>query len=147
MNVDFDPTCADLVCDIRKLELPDCHADAIAAIHVVEHIYRWEVDAMLRDWHRVLKPGGDLILELPCMEKVISYLVKAVKNHQPISPTYSWFPMWGDPKYKNEGMVHRWGYTSQMLRELLVRAGFKGIKLEEPNYHFPQRDMRMVAVK
>ena len=56
----------DVNCDIRKLEVfPENYCDEILAVHVVEHFWRWEVEAVLKEWIRVLKPGSKMILECP----------------------------------------------------------------------------------
>lgn len=147
MNVDLNPDVADVPADIKALPFPDDYADAIVAIHVVEHIYRWEVLDMFKEWLRVLKPGGKVIVELPSMEKVFKYIMDSFDRKEAMSPTFSWFPLWGDPKYREPGMVHRWGYTYPMLKEILIKAGFTGVMAEKPRYHFPNRDMRITAVK
>ncbi len=102
---------------------------------------------MLAEWKRVLKPGGKLILEMPCMDKVIMHLHHCDKNGLNISPTMSWFVFWGDPKYKSPEMGHKWGYTKDMMHEALKEAGFVDIWFDEPRYHFPMRDMRIEASK
>lgn len=137
----------DLITDIRKLPLEDNHADNIAAIHVVEHFYYWEVPAMLQEWRRVLKPGGKLILELPCMDKVFNYIRNCMNDGLPMSPTFTILPLWGDPKFKHEGMCHKWGYTRKMLVDILEEVGFSNIQTDKPRYHFPQRDMRITGIK
>lgn len=119
----------------------------IAAIHVIEHFYKWEVVDVLTEWKRVLKPGGKLILELPSMEKVFKYIADAMDQKLPLSATFSVLPLWGDPKYRSVGMCHKWGYFFVTLRQELVKAGFDHVTLEKPRYHFPNRDMRVVAVK
>jgi predicted SAM-dependent methyltransferase len=43
INVDLHSDIADIQCDLRKLELATDSADAVAAIHVLEHFYEWEV--------------------------------------------------------------------------------------------------------
>lgn len=102
---------------------------------------------MLTEWKRVLKPGGQLILELPCMDKVLHYLQLAMEKREPIAAFMSWWALWGDPNYKDPAMCHRWGYTKQMLVDLLASVGFEHITLKNPHYHFPMRDMRVECLK
>lgn len=102
---------------------------------------------MLKEWHRVLKPGGRLILELPCMNKVIAYLANAVNTKSPIFQHMSWLVFWGDPKYRDPAMCHKWGYSYEQLQKLVEEAGFKDVTFMHARYHFPIRDMRMEAVK
>jgi SAM-dependent methyltransferase len=145
INIDFEH--GDVVSDLRHLDLPSGYANAAAAIHVIEHFYYWEIPAILQEWYRVLKPGGKLILELPCMDKVIGYMHSMIKCRQPFSPGMTWFALWGDPKYEDPLMVHKWGYTRDMLTKLVTDAGFANAEIMEPRYHFPIRDMRLEAVK
>lgn len=146
VNVDLEPT-AEVVADIRRLPYDDNSADAIAAIHVIEHFYNWVVPNLLSEWKRVLKPGGRLILELPSMEKVFQQIQNALNTKTPISPTFSWFPLWGEQRPGDPNSVHKWGYTFQMVTELLSARGFENIALEKPRYHFINRDMRVVCNK
>jgi SAM-dependent methyltransferase len=147
VNVDAFSDRADLGADLLRLPLPNDHADRIAAIHVFEHFYLWETEALLAEWKRVLKPGGSLVLELPCMDKVFGYIAaRLAKNEQP-APAFSWLALWGDPKHKSPAMCHRWGYFKSDMGKVLTDAGFTEIRNEEPRYHFPCRDMRMTATK
>ncbi len=145
--MDLDETTADVVCDVRKLSFEDNHADAICAVHLVEHVHEWEAGPMLKDWLRVLKPGGQLVLELPCMDKVMRYMANVAERKTMMSPTFSWWALWGDPKERNPLMCHKWGYTILMITQLLIKCGYENVKYEKPRYHFPQRDMRITATK
>lgn len=145
LNVDVDQ--GDLQCDIRDLPVDEGQVDAIAAIHVLEHFQPWEVPLLLAEWRRALKPGGKLILELPCMDKVIAYIYQCMKNKQPLSMNMTWFAIWGNPKYENALMMHKWGYTHNSLEQVVQQAGFEQIKIIDARYHFPIRDMRLEAVK
>jgi SAM-dependent methyltransferase len=56
----------DVICDLHDLApFADNSADEILSVHVVEHFWRWEVRDILREWMRVLKPGGRMIVECP----------------------------------------------------------------------------------
>jgi ubiquinone/menaquinone biosynthesis C-methylase UbiE len=137
----------DLQCDLRRLELPDDCANVAIAVHVIEHFYQWEVQPLLAEWKRVLVPGGKLILELPCMDKVLNYLRHCMELNLPIAPSMGWFVFWGDPRYQDPLMSHKWGYTKEMIREELEQAGFSHIEFTKSRYHFEMRDMRIEAIK
>jgi len=63
INVDLNPLAADEVMDITKITLPDDSQDVIICNHVLEHI---PDDALaMRELHRVLKPNGWAILQVP----------------------------------------------------------------------------------
>ena len=60
-GLDFKP---DLVCeDAADLAIPDGDLDFVFSSHLLEHIPYWE--GALREWWRVLKVGGYLVLYLP----------------------------------------------------------------------------------
>jgi predicted SAM-dependent methyltransferase len=146
LNVDQNEK-SDVQWDLRKLELPNDHADIAVAIHVLEHFYAWEAEDLLTEWKRVLKPGGKLVLELPCLDKVLQYVAKCVSEKLPMMEWATMHVFWGDPKYKSVPMCHKWGYTMTSLTELLLTVGFKDPMFENPRYHFPIRDMRVTAFK
>ncbi len=50
--------------DANKLSFQSNYFDRLIATHVLEHLYR--PYAVMREWMRVLKPGGVMTLVLPC---------------------------------------------------------------------------------
>jgi predicted SAM-dependent methyltransferase len=142
VNVDIEG--ADVNCDIRKLPFDDESAEEVMAVHVFEHIpYKENLDTLI-EWRRVLKDGGRLILELPCMDKVIQY----IRNSEDLAINMIMWPLFGDPKtIKTEHDLHKWCYTVNELGALLYDAGFREVYEEIPHYHVPERDMRLVAMK
>ena len=132
----------DIQTDCKKLPFEYSYADEIQAIHFVEHVPRLEVENMLMDWHRVLKPGGKLVLEVPSLDKIAKNIVDGSKN---IRVTV--LGIFGDPRDKKQGMMHQWCYTQAELSEILNQCGFVGIEVKEPVFHIAERDMRIEAVK
>ena len=134
----------DVVHDISKpLPFEPDSADEIHAYHVLEHFYRWEADRLLSDWKKVLKPGGLLVLELPSLDKILQHF-----KANPADERLTIWALYGDPKYKNPAMCHRWAYTYSTLRELLESVGFRDINSgKRPQTHIPFRDMRFEARK
>jgi SAM-dependent methyltransferase len=60
----FDES-AELKLDIENIELPDGSFDVVVASHVLEHVDDYKA---LRELHRILKPGGTLIVMIPIIE-------------------------------------------------------------------------------
>jgi hypothetical protein len=147
INVDLHSDIADIKCDLRKLEIASDSADAVAAIHVLEHFYEWEVFDVLTEWQRILKPNGKMILELPCMDKVFAYVHNCVVSKQPLQPFMTLLALYGDPKHKQPAMCHKWGWFQEPLRQMLESVGMERIEFCVPKYHFPFRDMRIECYK
>ena len=141
VNVDAhgDP---DVVSDCRKLPFETDYADDIHSIHFVEHIDRMQVPNMLADWHRVLKPGGRVVIEVPCLDKIAQNIIDGAKNMR-----LTTLGIFGDPRDPRPAMMHRWAYTKKELADVVEQAGFKDVKVEEPAFHIAARDMRVTAVK
>ena len=141
----------DILCDLHDLSVfDDDYADEVMAIHVVEHFWRWEVEGILQEWVRVLKPGGKMILECP---NLISACQEFLKNPDVSSlggqeGQRSMWVFYGDPAWKDPYMVHRWGYTPNSLAWLMNRAGLTELKQEAAQYKLREpRDMRITGRK
>ena len=145
VNVDFPNNWSgkkpDLECDIRVLPYGNDTVDEVMAIHVIEHFYLWEVPEILKEWARVLKPGGQLILECPSLNKVLYFLTL-----QPLVLSHTMFALYGDPQYGDPDMMHKWCYSKEHLSALMARE-FADVKVEPAQYHKPERDMRIVGTK
>jgi SAM-dependent methyltransferase len=64
VNVDADPdTHPDLVADVRELPYANDAADSLLACHLLEHFAH--DDPVLEEWHRVLRPGGRIVVIVP----------------------------------------------------------------------------------
>lgn len=141
----------DVICDLHDLApFGDASADEILSVHVVEHFWRWEIRDVLREWVRVLKPGGRMIVECPNIESAcrdfLQDPVNASREDQAGQRTMWVF--YGDPKWKDPLMIHRWGYTPESLRALLAEVGLRDVRQEPAQFKLREpRDMRVVGVK
>lgn len=147
IGVDFEENYSgvkpDVVADLRSLPFEDGSVDEVLAVHVIEHFYLWEVEDVLKEWKRVLKPGGKIVLELPCLDKIINAFIE-YSGAPPVN--LAMWGLYGDPGHKDEKMCHRWAYSVNALRALLGVVGFQEIEERKPEYHVAVRDMRMEAI-
>jgi SAM-dependent methyltransferase len=140
----------DVVCDLRALDLPADHAHEVLAVHVIEHFYRWEAPALLAEWLRVLQPGGRLILECPNVLHAAWELLLAAPDRAPADAEaqFSMWPLYGDPRWEDPLMCHRWGYTPRTLQALLEEVGFVDVRQEPAVFKKREpRDMRITGRK
>ncbi len=153
-NVDVSPSrlgkVPDVLCDLHKLPFEDNIADEILSVHVVEHFWRWEVVGILKEWARVLKPGGLMILECP---NLITACEEFLKNPNTAcsagkNGNKTMWVFYGDPAWKDPLMVHRWGYTPLSLAAVMFEARLKNIRQEPAQFKMREpRDMRIVGEK
>jgi SAM-dependent methyltransferase len=155
VNVDVAPARAgtkpDVICDLRDLSnFDDDSVDEILSVHVVEHFWRWEVDDLLREWVRVLKPGARMVIECPNLKAACETFLENPDDRAgpgQEGETTMWV-FYGDPAWKDPLMCHRWGYTPASLGELMKRAGLVDVRQEPAQFKMREpRDMRVVGSK
>jgi SAM-dependent methyltransferase len=141
----------DVLCDLHRLTpFADASVDEILSVHVVEHFWRWEVLDVLREWVRVLKPGGRMILECPNLIAACeAFLADPDRAAGPgAEGQRSMWVFYGDPSWQDPLMVHRWGYTPQSLAALMAEAGLVNVRQEPAEFKLREpRDMRVVGEK
>jgi len=101
--------------------------EAILSQHSLEHVPYMQAEKALREWFRVLRPAGELILKIPEFED-------CCRNYLATSPTDTASRKW----YKNtiygiqisqagepdEAQIHKWGYSEKEIIDLLESIGF-----------------------
>lgn len=114
----------DLRHDVRKLPYEDNSADEIKAFHVIEHFHFWEAKDALKEWYRVLKPGGRIWLETPDFLAQCKEFVAREPN------LAAQFELYGNffAYHWIDGQGHKFLFTEQQLYYFLIEAGFKNFK-------------------
>lgn len=140
----------DIICEARNVPLEDGCAEEIMCIHGFEHFYRYEIDAVVTEWKRLLKSGGLLVLEMPDLVKCCqNYLTGFVLRDKHPDQMGLW-GIYGDPTTSDPYMIHRWGWSPKTLRAFLKEHGFVNIVDAETQWHPAgriRRDMRIEARK
>jgi len=129
VNIDHRHTRAtDFVCSVIKLPYLSDSVDRIESYHLIEHISHTKVRAMLREWHRVLKPDGQLVIECPDFDKAIERYQAGEEQRLMAIFGLHRFP----------GDVHLFGYNFVRLKRLLEECGFGSVTQHTTqDYHGP----------
>lgn len=151
IGIDLNPA-ADLQLDIRRsLPFPDGSCLDIYAEHVLEHLaYPGEVEEVLRDWLRLLVPGGRLSIGVPdTAEPLACYLrgERAYFDGFHVQPNY---PTWNvtaldhvNFHFRQQaigfGQDHLYAYDLETLVARLTAAGFTAVQRRDFD---PARDCR-----
>lgn len=110
--------------DIRDLSfLPDNHAALIYSCHSFEYFDRQEAVDVLREWHRVLRPGGVLRLAVPDFEALLEVYRRFGDLTRVLGPLFGrWEISAGRVIY------HRTVYDFASLAALLAANGFEQVR-------------------
>ena len=107
--------------------------DAVYSSHNIEHIYPHEVPIALKEFYRVLKDDGIVVLTCPDLQRVCEAVVNdkltetlyKTPGGYPISPIDILYGWRGPLKKGNHYMAHKTGFTYSVLNNELLQAGFK----------------------
>lgn len=104
--------------------------DDIWCAHAIEHLHPIDVIKALKEFLRVLKPGGACLVAVPDLEGV--------------APTFDPLPgqvvcghdlIYGrNDTYSNPWMLHRTGFIEGTLRGAMLKAGFPFVHIKRTDY-------------
>ncbi len=110
--------------DVRKLDLPDNCADGIIASDILEHFSHREVDGVLKEWARVLKPGGELVVRCPSLRLQMKAYMDGVWDADIAS-----YMIFGGQT--NPGDYHCIGFDERSMKKHIEQAGLDMFFFEE----------------
>ena len=154
VTIDANPKSgATIIASVPPLPL-EVHAlkwKTIEMIHVLEHFFLWDAEALLKECHEVLEPGGRLVIECPNITFAAKVLCGVEPSIAGTAPGQcDMWPLYGDPNHRDPLMCHKWGWTPDTLRTALVQAGF-GLCVhfnDPPQHHVgAPRDFRIEVIK
>lgn len=133
---------ADIIAPADKIPLPANCADEVMAIHLVEHAHYWEAPDLFREWFRLLKPGGLLVVELPDLVKCCRNIVENITRPDKHPHSLGIFGIFGDYRLRDPWMCHKAGYTFETLRPVVEAEGFIEIEEKLTEFHRLGRGIR-----
>jgi predicted SAM-dependent methyltransferase len=111
--------------DIATLPMfEDDSADLIYSSHTLEYFDRVQVASVLREWRRVLRPGGVLRLAVPDFEALAGLYARHKDLDMLVGPLYGRWPVPGTDIV----VYHRTAYDFASLGRVLEEAGFSNVR-------------------
>jgi predicted SAM-dependent methyltransferase len=124
----------------RGLRYDDRSVAVVYASHLVEHLYRDEALALLREARRVLRPGGVCRIVVPDVAAIVGWYLAhqrepAVQKKQPSSDLLMGMMLLRPERPRGNGVLgfvrqwtdlheHKWMYDQEGLVALFAEAGF-----------------------
>lgn len=122
-----EETKPDFRCDIRRIPAEDQSFDIVHSRHVLEHFGRKDVLAVLKEWTRILRVGGEFRLSVPNILEAIKDIVLMEGEQIPVDP-YPFWQLFGRQESRDD--FHFNGFTPKRIQLLMERLGiFKDIEV------------------
>jgi SAM-dependent methyltransferase len=115
-----------LMSDARAVPLAGDVADLVTMLDVVEHLSPSELDRVLREARRILRPGGRLFAHTMPNRTIYNVTYRLQRLMRPSR----WFRWPRDPRNDYERRMHVNEQTQRSLRSALRRAGFRHVDVE-----------------
>lgn len=114
----------DYRCSVDNLcDFADGSVDLIYASHVLEHFGRHEVEAVLKGWYRVLRPGGVVRIAVPDFAAVV-----ALYDQEGLQDGFSGLVGLICGGQRNQYDFHKIIFDEPFLSFMLQKIGFKNTR-------------------
>lgn len=149
LSVDMHDPRSHVHMDITKLDFDDNSVTEILASHVFEHLNPYHAIDILKNWLRVLKPGGKLIMEMPNIEALCHKFVTANKTerYSILNVVYGSVNTTDIGGPDNITSPHLFGWWPESLYDHMAAAGFTNIVFMDEQIPHPELNFRVEATK
>jgi predicted SAM-dependent methyltransferase len=143
IRLDFNPAAKpDIVASMTDMAAVATESvDAIWNSHALEHLFAHEVPLALKEFHRVLRPGGHVLMRMPDLQKVAESVLRVgpsgVAYNSPSGPITPLDMLYGHGSSiaaGEHGMQHKTGFTRDSIVALLTAAGFARARAESRSF-------------
>ncbi|MBO4334273.1 MAG: class I SAM-dependent methyltransferase [Desulfovibrio sp.] len=168
IRLDVDPLAhPDIVSSITNMEaVADASVDAVYSSHNIEHLYAHDVPKAIREFLRVLKDDGYLVITCPDLKAVCAFVVEEkllepcyVSPAGPVAPFDMLYGYRPHVAQGRENMAHKSGFTEKVLTWTLRHYGFSMVaSMHRGGPHFdifalatkkpmPDKEIRQLALQ
>ena len=139
LRLDIDPGVApDIEASITEMPMVATGSvDAVWSAHNLEHLASHEVPLALAEFHRVLAPGGFVLVTMPDLQQVAALVAEGkledaayLSAMGPIAPLDMLYGFRPALAQGNAFMGHRTGFTAGTLAAHLTAAGFGAVRVQ-----------------
>lgn len=110
----------DILADVTDLsEFDDNSADEMLSVNLIDHFRFQDLPDVMKEWRRVLKPGGSLIIDVGDAVGNAQKIVDA-KTKEEMEWALRLMYCHSRDKYDS----HHWGYSPKYLEQLMNEWGF-----------------------
>ena len=147
----------DEIFDMDDIPYKDGTISGIYSEHSLEHVPFARAEKAIREWFRVLEPGGDLQLYMPDFERCCQSYLNAPLECGEFMKTRAWFKntIYGiqtsQAGESDDAQIHKCGFSKEEIKLVLQRNGFLvdyckdyGELGQKPEYNTPSFGVRAV---
>jgi protein O-GlcNAc transferase len=140
LRLDIDPSVEpDIIGTIVDMTaVADESVDGVWSSHNLEHVYAHEVETVLGEFRRVLRPGGIALLSVPDLQRIAKQIASGdierpfyQSEAGGITPLDVLYGHGRSIAGGNTYMAHHTGFTAKTLAQKLRDAGFVGVDVKK----------------
>jgi ubiquinone/menaquinone biosynthesis C-methylase UbiE len=145
IRLDLDPASgANMIGSMLDIPLDDGRVDVVYTSHTLEHVTLHDGVRALKEFVRVLKPGGQCIVIVPNIGALAEHIstgnLYGKLYDSPGGPVCAADMLYGhqglierDGQHKAYRFQHKFGYTPETLAKTFESVGFRAVKSQKLN--------------